>query len=127
VQHLRQQSGPGWTPTRRAAAEAGQGVSMNLLGVIAGEDARTRGPTPRGIVELGKTQAVLGQSIEVRRANLTAVAAGVRKAMSSATMTRKLGLAGAGAAEASARSAGPAIKESPARTNVRRVTLRIMI
>src|SRR5262245_31553885 len=77
LEHLRQQTGPRLSGSLVPALDAGYGVAADLLGVVAGEDARPRRPAAGGVVELGEPQAVGGETVEVRRGDLAAIAAGV--------------------------------------------------
>ena len=59
--------------------EAGDAVATYLLSVITGQQCRSSRPAPGGVVELSESQAVTGQSIQVRCLDLAAVTAQVRE------------------------------------------------
>ena len=79
AQQLRKESRPGGALAGRASSQTGQGVTVDLLGVIAGENARSRRPAAAGVVELSKPKSATRQSIEVRRPNFASVATRVRE------------------------------------------------
>jgi acyl-coenzyme A synthetase/AMP-(fatty) acid ligase len=60
-----------------AAGRVGQRIAMDLLRIVPGEESATRGPATRGVVELGETEPVPRQRVEVWRLNLAAIAAGI--------------------------------------------------
>src|ERR1041385_760958 len=66
LQEFRQQPGPWRTPTVGPATAARQGVASHLLGVIPGENARSRRPASSRVVELSEAQTAAGTPIEVR-------------------------------------------------------------
>ena len=59
---------------------AGRRIHADLRGVVTGQDGRTCGPASAGIVEVGEPDAVRREAVEIRRLDLAAVAARVRKA-----------------------------------------------
>ncbi len=65
---------PFGTGALSAALDSGQGVASNLLGVVSGQDRRSRRPASGGVVEGREPETVLRQRIEVRRCDLAAVA-----------------------------------------------------
>ena len=60
-----------------AAADAGEGVAVDLLGVVAGEKRGARRPAAGGVVELGEANAILSKPIKIGRGDLAAVGAKV--------------------------------------------------
>jgi len=63
-----------------AAAHSRNRVTADLLRVVAGEQGGARRPAAGGVVELGVTQSVRGERVEVRRRNLRTVAAEIGEA-----------------------------------------------
>src|SRR6185436_15516680 len=80
MQHLRQQPCPGWPLAAGPSAFSGQIIPTDLLRVISCQDRCPRRPAAGGVIELSESQAILGESIKVRRLNLAAVTANIRKA-----------------------------------------------
>ena len=78
-EHPWQQHGPilAFATISTARRNARQGVTTNLLGVIAGQQRSSRRPASGGVVELCEPQAIFCQRIEVGRCNFTSVAAKV--------------------------------------------------
>ena len=63
-----------------AAPETGEAITVNLLGVVAGEQGTAGGPATGGVVELREAQALLRQRVKIRRGDLAAVATDIRVA-----------------------------------------------
>ena len=80
LQVIGKQARPGLTDALAAAGDAGQGVAVDLLGVVTGEQGAAGGPAASGVIELGEAHAVVGEAVEVRRGDLAAVAAEVGEA-----------------------------------------------
>ncbi len=77
LEEVRQQAGPALARAADAAGQGGQGVAVDLLGMVAGEQGAARGPAAGGVVEAGEAEPVGGEAVEVRGCDLAAVAAEV--------------------------------------------------
>ena len=68
------------TEITRQFASSDKPADARLVRVEAGEQARARRAAAAGIVAAGETQAIRGEGVECRRADLATVAAEVRVA-----------------------------------------------
>jgi hypothetical protein len=62
-----------------SAKDVWQCVAVNLLWIIAGQQRRARGPAAGSVLEIREAQAMVRESVEIWRSDLTTVAADVRK------------------------------------------------
>ena len=77
-EQVRQQAGP-WLPHAAATAgQPGQGVAVDLLRVVAGEQGTAGRPTACGVVKAGEAQAIGGEVVQMGSCDFPAVATEVR-------------------------------------------------
>ena len=69
-----------WDPTGTfSTLNAWQLVAFDLLGIVAGQEGCSGGPTTGGVIKLCESHSIDGQFIQVRRLDFTAVASQIRK------------------------------------------------
>src|SRR5947207_1487635 len=79
AQQIRQQPCPGGPVSACPTSQPGQRIATDLLSVVASEDARSRRPAARGVIELGETQAAACEPIQIRSLYLASIIPGIRK------------------------------------------------
>ena len=75
LEEFRQQARPWRTLATSTAFLAGEGVAVDLLRVVTGENGTALRPAARGVVKSRETQAVFSECIQTRRHDFPAVTA----------------------------------------------------
>ena len=79
AQPFRQEFRPGLARATITTRHARDHIAPHLLGIVAGEHGRARGPTTRGVIELGEAYAAMREGVELRSADFAAIGADVRE------------------------------------------------
>ncbi len=79
-QHFGQKSGPRRPDALAAALDAGDGIAPHLLGVVSGQQRRSRRPAAGRVIELREAETVFRQPIKVWRRDFAAIASRIREA-----------------------------------------------